>query len=61
MLHEIKNQYDNHIIDEDIRGEINYALEHDMEYTYFEDTRVDIVSSKTVGNEKVTIVKVGGI
>ena len=59
--HEIKNQHDHHIIDEKIREEIIFALDHDMDHTYFESVRIDIKEDKRTDKERVTIVKVEGI
>lgn len=59
MIHEIKNQNGYHLIDEKIRDEIIYALDHDMTYTYFGKTRIDIVSDKKTDSLRETIVKVG--
>ncbi len=58
-FHEIKNQNGYHLIDEKIRDEIIYALDHDMTYTYFKGTRIDIVSDKKTDSLRETIVKVG--
>jgi len=57
MIHIIKNQHNDHIIDEDIRVEINHALDNDLEYTYFKKKRIDIVSDTRRSKERVTIVK----
>ena len=56
--HQIINQNGGIIYDEAIRNEINYALEHDMYYTYFEGKRIDIVEDKKYLEERVTKIKV---
>lgn len=61
MITEIKNQQDEHIDDDNIKGEILYAAEHDMEYTYFEDTRIDIISEKKTEDSHILIVHIGGV
>ena len=61
MTHEIKNQHDKHIMDELIRDEINYALEHGLFETYFNDKRIDIVSDKKSDDGRVTLVEIKGL
>lgn len=56
--HQIINQNDAFIHDEAIRDEIIYALEHDMDYTYFDKTRIDIVEDRNYADERVTLVEV---
>ncbi len=58
MLHIIQNQDGNYIEDELIRDEIDYALEHDMTYTYFDGHKIDIDSDKKTEAEHFTIVTV---
>ena len=59
MTHTIKNQNDKHIIDKKIRDEITHALEHDLTYTYYENTKIEIVSNDKSDDEWVTVVNVG--
>ena len=59
MTHEIKNQFGNHIVEDDIRDEICFAIERDMTYTYYDEKRIDIVEhSVDHGGNKITVVEV---
>ncbi len=58
MIHEIINQYGNHIISEHIRDEINHALEHGMTYTYFEGSKIEIEEDFKKANIRTTLVNV---
>ena len=60
MHHEIKNQHDKHIIEDDIRKCIISTIEHDMVYTYYEGVKIEIVSHFVDHDgSKKTIVNVG--
>ena len=61
MTHSIKNQNDKHIIDELIINEINHLLDHDLNYTYFEGTKIEIIKDFRTETERETIVKIEGI
>ena len=61
MIHEIKNQHGKHIIDEEIRDEIIYAIEKDMTYTYHDGIRIDIVKDVKTEKGRETLVRVDGI
>jgi len=61
MSHVIKNQHDQHIVDEKIRNEIRFTLDHDLDHTYYEGTRIDIIEDKKTEQGRVTLVKVDGI
>ena len=56
--HHIVNQDGMFIHDEAIRNEINHAIDKDMEHTYFEGHRIDIVQDKKYPNERVTLVDI---
>ena len=58
MTQQIVNQYGHYITCEKIRGEINYALEKGMTYTYFNETKIDIESNKKTETEHITLVSV---
>lgn len=47
--------------DQPIIDEINYTLERDLTFTYFQGTKITIHSSKVIDNERTTIVEVEGI
>ena len=59
MTHTIKTQHDKHIIDKKIRDEINHTLEHDLTYTYYEGTKIEIVSNDKSDYEWVTVFNAG--
>ena len=61
MIHEIKNQLGNYIIDEDVRTEINHALDHALTHTYYKGIKIEIVKDKKYSKERVTLVKIEGI
>ena len=61
MTREIVNQYNNHIIDEHIRDEIDFALEHDMTHTYFQGSKIEIEKDFKDEDRHVTVVNVRGI
>ncbi len=42
-------------------NEIIYAADEGMDYTYLEDTRINIVSKKTVGKDRTIVVSIGGV
>ncbi len=58
MIHIIKNQLGNHIIDYKIRQEILHTLDHDMTFTYFEGDKIEIVSDMKTDKKRVTLVNV---
>ncbi len=58
MIHIIQNQDGNYIEDEKIRDEIDYALEHDMTYTYFDGHKIDIDRDTKTEKEHLTMVSV---
>ena len=58
MIHIIKNQMGNHIIDYKIRQEILHTIDHDMTHTYYEGDKIEIVSDVKTDKERVTLVHV---
>ena len=58
MPHEIINQYGKHIFDEDIRSEINHAIEHALTHTYFDGSRIEIVKDSKSEELHTTLVNV---
>ena len=59
--HEIRNQHGNHIIDQCIIDEINDAIDKDLDHTYFEGSRIDIVEDFRTDDLRETVVNVEGI
>ena len=58
MIHKIINQNGGIIYDDAIKNEITNALEHGLDYTYFEGKRIDVVQDRKYTEERVTLVKV---
>lgn len=61
MEYEIKNQYGKHLLGNRLRDEIIYAADHGMNYTYFEDSKIDIVSQKKTEKKHLIVVDIKGI
>jgi len=57
-MHTIKNKQGKHIIDKKIRDEIIHALDHGFFYTYYNDTKIEIVSDFRTEEGRETIVKI---
>lgn len=57
MIHQIINKITGGIIcDQAIIREVNHALDNDLEYTYFNDTKIEIISDKRNEKERVTYI-----
>jgi hypothetical protein len=60
-MHEMKNQNGNHIINDAMRVEINHALENDLDHTYYEGTKIEIVKDFKTDKLRETVVNVEGL
>ena len=59
MIHEIKNQFDKHLIDKDIRNEVKHALDKGLDHTYYNGVKLEIVKDFRVDGHRETVVNVG--
>lgn len=61
MIHEIKNQNEEYIIDDYILNEIHYLLDSGVDYTYFDGKKIEIIKDFKNEKERETVVNVEGI
>lgn len=54
----ILDQHNYQVVDENMKVEIEHTVDHDLDYTYFEGTRIDIVNRKTTDKKVIINVKV---
>ena len=54
MIYIVKNQ-DNRYLDSKVRAEVIHAVEHDLTYTYVDETKVVIKNHKTDKNGNMEI------
>lgn len=59
--HSIKNQNDNHIVDINIRNEINHALQKGLDFTYFDGVKLEIIKDFRNDERRETVVNVEGL
>lgn len=59
--HSIKNQNNNHILDKNIRDEINHALDNGLDHTYFDGVKLEIIKDFRTDKLRETVVNVEGL